>query len=96
VKKFATQTGGRAAASLAEVGLGADAVITMLPDGKAVQKAVLGDGVAAVLEPGALVVLLAPCRNPRVRLCREHHDPAGRNQDAVARRKCYEVETASG
>jgi 3-hydroxyisobutyrate dehydrogenase len=58
---FVAQHGGRAAASPADAGTGADAVITMLPDGKVVQKAVLGDGVAAVLERGTLVIDMGTC-----------------------------------
>jgi 3-hydroxyisobutyrate dehydrogenase len=61
VQAFVARYGGRAATSLAEVGQGADAIITMLPDGKAVRKAVLGDGVAAVLERGALVIDMGTC-----------------------------------
>ncbi|HEX6005312.1 MAG TPA: NAD(P)-dependent oxidoreductase, partial [Burkholderiales bacterium] len=52
--------GGRAARSLAEVGAGAHAVITMLPNDKIVRKVVLGEGsencVAANLESGAVVI----------------------------------------
>ena len=58
---FVAQHGGRVAASLAEAGADADAVITMLPDGKVVRKAVLGDGVAAVLERGALIIDMGTC-----------------------------------
>ena len=61
MQAFVAHHGGRAAASLAEVGEGADAVITMLPDGKVVRKAVLGDGVAAVLARGALVIDMGSC-----------------------------------
>jgi 3-hydroxyisobutyrate dehydrogenase len=61
VQVFVAQHGGRAAASLSEVGGGADAIITMLPDGKVVHKAVLGDGVAVVLERGALVIDMGSC-----------------------------------
>jgi len=61
VQAFVARYGGRAVMSLAEAGEGADAIITMLPDGKAVRKAVLGDGVAAVLERGALVIDMGTC-----------------------------------
>jgi len=61
VQAFVARYGGRAVKSLAEAGEGADAIITMLPDGKAVRKAVLGDGVAAVLERGALVIDMGTC-----------------------------------
>lgn len=60
-RAFVEQHGGRASSSLADLGQGADAIITMLPDGKVVQKAVLGDGVAAVLERGALVIDMGTC-----------------------------------
>ena len=60
-RAFVAQHGGCVAMSPAEVGEGADAIITMLPDGKVVQKAVLGDGVAAVLERGALVIDMGTC-----------------------------------
>ena len=61
VQAFVARYGGRAVKSLAEAGEGADAILTMLPDGKAVRKAVLGDGVAAVLERGALVIDMGTC-----------------------------------
>ena len=49
--------GGRAAASLAAVAGGADAVVTMLPHGAAVRDAVLGaSGVADALRPGGVVI----------------------------------------
>ena len=57
---FVAQHGGRAARSLLEVADGAQAVITMLPNDKAVRKVVLGDGsencVAAGLAKGAIVI----------------------------------------
>jgi 3-hydroxyisobutyrate dehydrogenase len=59
VQAFVAQHGGKAAASLAEVARGADAVITMLPNDKVVRKAILGDngdGAAAALGKGALVI----------------------------------------
>jgi 3-hydroxyisobutyrate dehydrogenase len=74
---FLAQHGGRAAASLAEVGGDADAVITMLPDGKAVQKAVLGDGVAAVLKRGALVIDMGTCNPTDTRALHEELAPRG-------------------
>jgi 3-hydroxyisobutyrate dehydrogenase len=54
-RRFADELGGapgRDAAAFADVG----AVITMLPDGRVVQDAVLGDGIADALSPGAVVV----------------------------------------
>ncbi len=59
MQAFVAQHGGKAAASLAEAGRGADAVITMLPNDKVVRKAILGengDGAAASLGKGALVI----------------------------------------
>lgn len=59
MQAFVAQHGGKAAASLAETGRGADAVITMLPNDKVVRKAILGnngDGAAASLGKGALVI----------------------------------------
>ena len=59
MQAFVAQHGGKAAASLAEVARGADAVITMLPNDKVVRKAILGengDGAAASLGKGALVI----------------------------------------
>jgi len=57
VSIFVERNGGIAAESLADAARGADAVITMLPDDKAVRKVVLGDGGAAdVLERGAIVI----------------------------------------
>lgn len=59
VQAFVAQHGGKAAASLAEVARGADAVITMLPNDKVVRKAILGDGAggaAAALATGAVVI----------------------------------------
>ncbi len=56
---FVAQHGGKAAASLAEAGRGADAVITMLPNDKVVRKAILGgggEGAAAGLARGAVVI----------------------------------------
>jgi 3-hydroxyisobutyrate dehydrogenase len=53
--RFADEHGaasGRAASAFA----GAGVVITMLPDGRVVQEAVLGDGIADVLSSGAVVV----------------------------------------
>lgn len=63
MRAFVAQHGGKAADSLAAAGDGADAVITMLPDGKIVQKAILGDGVSATLARGAVIVDMGTC-NP--------------------------------
>jgi len=61
VQAFVARYGGRATGSSAEVGQGADAIITMLPDGKVVRNAVLGDGAGAVLERGSLVIDMGSC-----------------------------------
>lgn len=53
----AAETGGRAAATPAEAGRGADVVVTMLTDGPALLAVLDGpDGVLAGLRPGAVVV----------------------------------------
>lgn len=57
VGAFVARHGGRAAASLREVGREAEAVVTMLPDGMAVRSALLdAGGVASALAAGALAV----------------------------------------
>jgi 3-hydroxyisobutyrate dehydrogenase len=56
-EKFVAQHGGKAAASLAELGRDADAVITMLPTDKIVNAVILGEhGVAGTLASGSIVV----------------------------------------
>ena len=57
--RVAEETGGRATSSLAELGRGADIVITMLPNAGVVRAVVLGEGgegLADALSPGAIVV----------------------------------------
>lgn len=44
------------AASAADAAAGAEAVVTMLPDGKAVRRALLGEGAVARLRPGAIAI----------------------------------------
>jgi 3-hydroxyisobutyrate dehydrogenase len=54
-RRFADQAGalsGREVTAFSD----ADVVITMLPNGRVVQNAVLGDGIADVLAPGAVVI----------------------------------------
>lgn len=58
---FVAQHGGRAAASLAELAAGKDAVVTMLPDDKVVRKVMLDDGGAAGMNKGALLVDMGTC-----------------------------------
>ena len=70
---FVAQHGGKAAASLAEVARGADAVITMLPDDKIVRKVMLdAGGAAAALARGAVLIDMGTC------------DPTGTQQTAAA------------
>jgi len=58
IQTFLQSNDGVACASAAEAATGSDVVITMLPDGKAVQDAVLGEphGAAKGMKPGAIVV----------------------------------------
>jgi 3-hydroxyisobutyrate dehydrogenase len=61
---FVGQHGGRAASSAAEAAKGADAVITMLPNGKVVRSVILGDGAdgaASALVRGAVVIDMGTC-----------------------------------
>jgi len=53
---FAAEHGGRTAAMLADAGRGADAVIFMLPDDKAVRQVLFGDGLADQLARGAVAI----------------------------------------
>jgi 3-hydroxyisobutyrate dehydrogenase len=80
VEIFTARHGGRAASSLREVGEDADAVITMLPDDKAVRKVILGDdgnGVAAVLRTGAVVVDMSTCNPAATRALSDALKPNG-------------------
>lgn len=55
--KFAAEIGGKAAATLRALGEASDVVITMLPTSKIVRSVLLdGDGVAAGLRSGAIVI----------------------------------------
>lgn len=59
VQKFCAETGAAPAASLAALAAASQLVITMLPEGKAVRKVLLGDGADCVvqgLKPGAVLV----------------------------------------
>ena len=70
---FVAQHGGRAAASLAEVARGADAIITMLPDDKVVRKVMLdAGGAAAALARGTVLIDMGTC------------DPTGTQKTAAA------------
>ena len=58
----ATETGGQALPGIAALGTGLDAVILMLPDGKAVQQVLTGDGgLAARLPRGSVVIDMGSC-----------------------------------
>lgn len=73
---FVAQHGGRAAASLAELAAGPDAIVTMLPDDKIVRQVMLGDGgAAAAMKPGAVLVDMGTC------------DPTGTRSTAEALQK---------
>jgi len=58
VQRFCTETGATAAASLAQLGASSQLVFTMLPEGKAVRKVLLGEGdnVRQGLRPGTVLV----------------------------------------
>ncbi len=53
---FVRQHGGTAAATLAEAGQGADAVIFMVPDDKVVRQVLFADGLAESLAKGTIVI----------------------------------------
>ena len=56
VTKFCAETGA-SAPSLADMGKQCQAVITMLPDGKAVRKVLMGEGgVASAIKPGTVLI----------------------------------------
>lgn len=81
VQAFVAQHGGKAAVSPVEVALGAEAVITMLPDDKVVRKVVLGDGsencVAAGLAAGSVVIDMSTCNPTGTRSLAEALQPRG-------------------
>jgi 3-hydroxyisobutyrate dehydrogenase len=59
---FVAQHGGKAAASLAELARGADAIITMLPDDKILRKVMLdAGGAAAAMSKGAVLIDMGTC-----------------------------------
>ncbi|MDG2176320.1 MAG: NAD(P)-dependent oxidoreductase [Gammaproteobacteria bacterium] len=63
VTQFCQETGATAADSLEALGIAADIVITMLPEGKAVRKVLLGEGdnVVAGLKDGAVLIDMSSC-----------------------------------
>jgi 3-hydroxyisobutyrate dehydrogenase len=63
VKKFCQETGARAGKSLKSLGTTSDLVITMLPEGKAVRKVLLGDGdnITSGLKQGAVIIDMSSC-----------------------------------
>ena len=73
---FVAQHGGRAAATLADVALGADAIITMLPNDRIVRAVMLdAGGAAAAMTQGAVLIDMGTC------------DPTGTRQTAAALEK---------
>jgi len=72
---FVAQHGGRAAASLAELAAGRDAIVTMLPDDKVVRRVLLDGGAAAAMKPGAVLIDMGTC------------DPTGTRSTAEALQK---------
>jgi 3-hydroxyisobutyrate dehydrogenase len=73
---FVAQHGGKAAASLADVARGADAIITMLPNDKVVRAVMLDSGgVATAMSKGAVLIDMGTC------------DPTGTQQTAAALEK---------
>ena len=72
---FVAQHGGRAAASLAELATGRDAIVTMLPDDKVVRRVLLDGGAAAAMKPGAVLIDMGTC------------DPTGTRSTAEALQK---------
>jgi 3-hydroxyisobutyrate dehydrogenase len=67
VKQFCEETGATAAASLEALGKAVDLVLTMLPEGKAVRKVLLGDGdpandnITRGLKSGAVIIDMSSC-----------------------------------
>ena len=59
--------GGTPAASAAAVGAGADAVFVMVMNGDQAESVILGDGLAATLAPGAVVLLTATIKATEAR-----------------------------
>ncbi len=73
---FVAQHGGKAAASLAEVASGADAIITMLPNDKIVRAVMLdAGGAAAAMAQGTVLIDMGTC------------DPTGTQQTAAELQK---------
>lgn len=73
---FVAQHGGRAAASLAELARGVDAIVTMLPDDKIVRKVMLDvGGAAAAMPKDAVLIDMGTC------------DPTGTRTTAAALEK---------
>lgn len=62
VKKFCSETGATAATDLRALGAACQALITMLPDGKAVRKVLLDvNGIVSGVRPGTLLVDMSSC-----------------------------------
>lgn len=60
-QEVAAETGGKALASVAELGPGVDAVILMLPDGKTVRRVVIEEGLASRMPRGSLLIDMGSC-----------------------------------
>lgn len=63
VGRFCEETGASAASSLQALGAAADLVITMLPEGKAVRKVLLGDGdnITSGLKDDTVIIDMSSC-----------------------------------
>lgn len=73
---FVAQHGGKAAATLAELAAGRDAIVTMLPDDRIVRKVMLdAGGAAATMNKGAVLIDMGTC------------DPTGTRSTAEAMEK---------
>ena len=80
VERFIGEHGGSAAATAADAGRGADAVITMLPNDKVVRKVILGEnggGVAGALAKGAVVIDMSTSDPVGTRSLAEALTPSG-------------------
>jgi 3-hydroxyisobutyrate dehydrogenase len=79
VTQFCQETGATAADSLEALGVAADIVITMLPEGKAVRKVLLGEGdnVVAGLKEGAVLIDMSSCSPVDTRVLSEELQELG-------------------
>jgi 3-hydroxyisobutyrate dehydrogenase len=78
VSIFVERHGGRAAASLADLARGAEAVITIVPNDKVVREVILGDeGVASALGKGAIVIDMSTSDPVATRALAQALEPRG-------------------